>query len=173
MISKIPNWSIPCLWLCAVGTLDLHWYHHLTVLLYCWLITRTTYPGTPFSLLNAFVHSIMYYYYARTAQGVRPQFAKFITLIQLTQMVLGLLLSISFGVTWYLTKDHENACDGGETMRKSGMLPLVLIATAAMYFSYFLLFAQFYLECRRKQWAGNIANEGDFPRLAEALMSSM
>ena len=153
MISKIPE-LIDTMFMVVRGRniRFLHWYHHLTVLLYCWLITRTTYPGTPFSLLNAFVHSIMYYYYARTAQGVRPQFAKFITLIQLTQMVLGLLLSIAFGITWYLTKDHENSCDGGETMRKSGMLPLVLIATAAMYFSYFLLFAQFYLErYRRKQ----------------------
>ena len=153
MISKIPE-LIDTMFMVVRGRniRFLHWYHHLTVLLYCWLITRTTYPGTPFSLLNAFVHSIMYYYYARTAQGVRPQFAKFITLIQLTQMVLGLLLSIAFGITWYLTKDHENSCDGGETMRKSGMLPLVLIATAAMCASYFLLFAQFYLErYRRKQ----------------------
>ncbi len=153
MVSKIPE-LIDTMFMVLRGRpiRFLHWYHHITVLLYCWLITRTTYPGTPFSLINAFVHSVMYYYYARTAQGVRPQFAKFVTLIQLIQMIVGLLIAIGFGAMWYMSKNHEEPCDGGETMRKSGALPLVLISTAAMYFSYFLLFAQFYLErYRRKQ----------------------
>ena len=153
MVSKIPE-LVDTMFMVVRGRpiRFLHWYHHLTVLLYCWLITRTTYPGTPFSLLNAFVHSVMYYYYARTAQGVRPQFAKFVTLIQLIQMIAGLLISITFAIMWYASKHSDYPCDGGVTMRDSGALPLVLISTAAMYFSYFLLFAQFYLErYRRKQ----------------------
>ena len=111
MISKIPE-LIDTMFMVVRGRniRFLHWYHHLTVLLYCWLITRTTYPGTPFSMLNAFVHSIIYYY-ARTAQGVRPQFAKFITLIQLR-----CARTPPQHLVWghVVLDEPRNACDGGE-----------------------------------------------------------
>ena len=44
----------------------LHWYHHVTVLLYCWAVVRCDFPGIIFSVMNAFVHWIMsvcYEYY--------------------------------------------------------------------------------------------------------------
>eukprot|EP00949_MAST-11_sp_MAST-11-sp1_P003441 g3441.t1 len=119
----------------------LHWYHHITVLLYCAACTMTHYPGTPFSVINAFVHSIMYYYYARTAQGVRPKFARFITQIQLAQMLAGLIFTLTF-----VFLDHNNSdCDGGSEVKSQNALSFMFLITALMYGSYFFLFAKFYV----------------------------
>lgn len=74
----------------------LHWYHHATVMLYCWhCYTSITPAGYTFASMNYFVHSIMYTYYLVCACGyrrvVRP-FASFITLLQIIQMVVGVLI---------------------------------------------------------------------------------
>ncbi|KAG6804621.1 elongation of very long chain fatty acids protein 6-like [Apis mellifera caucasica] len=43
----------------------LHWYHHITVLLYSWFsYSEHTASARWFMVLNYFVHSIMYGYYA-------------------------------------------------------------------------------------------------------------
>jgi len=126
----------------------LHWYHHISVLLYCWLVTQTRYPGTPFSVINSFVHSIMYYYYARMAQGVKPAFARVITQIQLAQMVAGLVLNAAFMIL--NNQLPHSVCNGGNVISEMGMLNAVYAATGFMYLSYFLLFFSFYLE---KYWS--------------------
>jgi len=42
----------------------LHWYHHLTVIIYAWQGTMYQVSGgLIYSSLNYFVHSIMYFYY--------------------------------------------------------------------------------------------------------------
>jgi len=42
----------------------LHWYHHFSVLLYCWSATMYETPsGIIFCAMNYSVHAIMYYYY--------------------------------------------------------------------------------------------------------------
>jgi elongation of very long chain fatty acids protein 6 len=49
----------------------LHYWHHVTVLLFCWQIAYAQPEGgdgTYFALMNAFVHMVMYGYYALTAQ---------------------------------------------------------------------------------------------------------
>ena len=42
----------------------LHWYHHVTVLIYCWYsFSQYTAPARWFVVMNFIVHSIMYSYY--------------------------------------------------------------------------------------------------------------
>lgn len=74
----------------------LHWYHHLTVMLYCWhCYTSITPAGFTFASMNYTVHSIMYTYYFICACGfrrvVRP-FAPLITGIQILQMIIGVMI---------------------------------------------------------------------------------
>ena len=121
----------------------LHWYHHISVLLYCWLATITHYPGSHFAVINSFVHSVMYYYFTRMAQGVRPQCARLVTQIQLIQMVLGTLLNgVFFGVhTFY----PSIQCNGGEFIENQQLLHTVFIFTSFMYGSYLILFGLFFM----------------------------
>jgi elongation of very long chain fatty acids protein 6 len=73
----------------------LHWYHHITVLLFCWhSISNQVGNGFWFATMNYSVHAIMYSYYffmgfERTRRIVRP-IAPFITAMQIFQMMFGL-----------------------------------------------------------------------------------
>ena len=121
----------------------LHWYHHITVLTYTWYYYG---PGnTPFShqlfmMMNYFVHSIMYMYFAIRASGLYrpPKWVNLlITSLQLLQMICGtagmiyLLVGMLFIPNFY--------CDG--ISENSYSYPGWALA---MYGSYFLLFAQFF-----------------------------
>jgi len=101
------------------NVLFLHWYHHISVLLYCWYSTQKRYPATAFACINAFVHSVMYYYYFRTAQGIRPDFAKMVTQIQLVQMAMGMGFTALFMVWHY---ESPRTCNGGPVIHASGLL---------------------------------------------------
>ncbi|KAK6620939.1 hypothetical protein RUM43_011238 [Polyplax serrata] len=51
----------------------LHWYHHITVLLYSWFsYTEYTSSARWFIVMNYCVHSVMYSYYALKSMGYRP-----------------------------------------------------------------------------------------------------
>merc|ERR1712179_596621 len=70
----------------------LHWYHHLTVLIYVfYCFSQFTSCGRWFMVMNYFVHSLMYSYYTLRALRVRvPRtVAMVITSLQLLQMVVG------------------------------------------------------------------------------------
>jgi len=123
--------------------LFLHWYHHISVLLYCWYSTQERYPATAFACINAFVHSVMYYYYFRTAQGIKPAFAKMVTQIQLVQMAMGMGFTAIF-MKWHY--EAPSACNGGQVMVASGLLETSFGVTGGMYFSYFVLFAILYMD---------------------------
>lgn len=122
----------------------LHWYHHITVLLYCWFTTTTESPAIIFASMNAFVHSIMYYYYARMAQGVRPAFGRILTSIQLSQMVVGSGCAFCF---IYLNSVDPEACPGSTKMAAdNGLLrDRMAAATVIMYGSYMVLFLRFFI----------------------------
>mmetsp|Transcript_3 Transcript_3/g.6 ORF Transcript_3/g.6 Transcript_3/m.6 type:complete len:409 (-) Transcript_3:253-1479(-) len=79
--------------------ITLHWYHHVTVLLFCWHAWATfALTGIVFAAINASVHAIMYAYYAYTALGYRPTaYAIYITLIQIAQMVVGTAVTFYIG----------------------------------------------------------------------------
>lgn len=74
----------------------LHWYHHVTVFIYCWY--SYAFPistGIWFGIINYHVHAIMYAYYAVKASGRSPPrwVAKTITTVQLSQMFGGIFLN--------------------------------------------------------------------------------
>jgi len=144
MLSKFPE-LIDTLFLVVRGRAApfLHWYHHISVLLYVVIAVYTKYPGYPFSIINSFVHSVMYYYYGRRAMGTTLKIAKYITIIQLSQMVVGILLTVLF----VGAHSMNNTCDGGQNLKASPeTLYSVFACTAVMYGSYLWLFAQFYVK---------------------------
>lgn len=114
----------------------LHWYHHITVLLYSWFsYTEYTASARWFIVMNYCVHSVMYSYYALRSMGYSPpkQFAMMITTLQLTQMIVGCAVNI-----WahnYLKAHSPHSCHISDINVKLSI---------AMYFSYFVLFARFF-----------------------------
>lgn len=114
----------------------LHWYHHITVLLYTWYsFTEKTANGRWFVCMNFAVHAVMYTYYALRALKfkVPNQVRMVITLLQLSQMVVGCF--INFYV--YSMKNSGHYC--AITYENIGYSFL-------MYFSYFVLFAKFFYD---------------------------
>ena len=123
----------------------LHWYHHITVLLYCWFSMRIDNPAIFFGTMNAFVHSIMYYYYARMAQGVRPAFGQILTSLQLSQMVVGSCCAV---YSIYLNRTDPEGCPGSTKMAADGGLlrDRMAAASVVMYGSYMVLFLRFFIK---------------------------
>lgn len=117
----------------------LHWYHHMSVLLWSWYayITRTP-SSTIFMTMNASVHTIMYGYYFLMTIKRKPKWlkAQFITMVQLLQMMIGFFVTIMS--TYYSnTRTTENPCD----IQKGSLVPCY-----ALYGSYFALFFHFFLK---------------------------
>ena len=116
----------------------LHWYHHVTVLLYSVPVAdyaarqgAHTNVGNFYSGMNFAVHSVMYSYYALRAAGFRVwrPVAMGITTLQILQMVGGLW--VGFYVPWW----------------KCGMslTSIQMMCTIGMYASYFLLFCNYFI----------------------------
>ena len=118
----------------------LHWYHHVTVFIYCYYhYAFMINPAQWFITMNYFVHSIMYSYYAVRASGLyRPPtwVNMVITALQLLQMVGGVYINVFI---WRKMADPAWYCDG-----KVERTYLYVVWSFAMYFSYFLLFANFF-----------------------------
>lgn len=114
----------------------LHWYHHITVLLYCW-IYYTVRPGVAnwFILLNFFVHSVMYTYYVIRACGYKlsSSIMKLVTALQLSQFVIGISANL---FAFHLQENGED-CKLSDPIFYFGM---------CMYGSYFVLFANFFYQ---------------------------
>merc|ERR1719282_2311181 len=73
----------------------LHWYHHVTVLIYCWYsFSEYTAPARWFVVMNFCVHSLMYSYYFLKAMRIKVprSIAMVITTLQLLQMVVGCIV---------------------------------------------------------------------------------
>ncbi len=74
----------------------LHWYHHMTVLLYCWYSCVTPPPmGLFFMVMNYCVHAVMYRYYFLMAIKMRPKWFNpaVVTFVQLGQMFVGVAVT--------------------------------------------------------------------------------
>lgn len=113
----------------------LHWYHHITVLIYSWFsYTEYTASARWFVVMNYCVHSIMYSYYALKAMRYAPPkwISMLITALQLSQMIIG--CAINVWAYQYL----ENGQVDCHISRVNIKLSLM------MYFSYFVLFARFF-----------------------------
>lgn len=106
--------------------LFLHYFHHLTTMVYCWFALYNTLfdcSGMWFTGMNLFVHFIMYCYYGLTDLGFRSRHAYLITIIQTIQMVIGTIVSIIV-----------LSCDGGYLS--------IRIMGLSMYMVYYYLFFQ-------------------------------
>eukprot|EP00123_Amoebidium_parasiticum_P000968 comp11927_c0_seq1/m.6592 comp11927_c0_seq1/g.6592 ORF comp11927_c0_seq1/g.6592 comp11927_c0_seq1/m.6592 type:complete len:313 (-) comp11927_c0_seq1:488-1426(-) len=117
----------------------LHWYHHITVLLFCWHAFATqSSAGLYFVAMNYSVHAIMYFYYFLMAVNAKPAWINplFITMMQLSQMAVGIFVC---GATYYY-KVHLGEEDKCHVRGDN------LFWCAAMYASYFALFLEFLLK---------------------------
>mmetsp|Transcript_25450 Transcript_25450/g.71172 ORF Transcript_25450/g.71172 Transcript_25450/m.71172 type:complete len:285 (-) Transcript_25450:326-1180(-) len=114
----------------------LHWYHHVSVLLYCWHAYHFTIPpGIWFACMNFTVHGIMYFYYFLMAVGMyklASNFSGFVTAMQITQMLIGTVVMGMAG--YYFLTEGEDKCYNNKDNVFLGI---------GMYISYFLLFAAF------------------------------
>jgi len=106
----------------------LHWYHHTTVLMFNWFaFSNRASTGMWFATMNALIHSIMYFYFFLTGMGYRPKWNLLLTLGQIAQMVVGVIITVN---------DLVNTGCASSTSYWGGI----------MYFSYFLLFTQFFIK---------------------------
>lgn len=152
----------------------LHWFHHVTVLLFCWQsFAIVASPGIFFACMNFFVHSIMYsYYFLMFFTPLRPilkLIAPFITTIQILQMVGGLIISV-------ITAQEMMAGHPCKVTTSNWKLGL------AMYLSYFVLFsALFYAKyiapmCKSKSTSavapGSVCNATDSAGMFRGASSS-
>ncbi|CAL8330036.1 very long chain fatty acid elongase 6 [Gadus morhua] len=114
----------------------LHWYHHITVLLYSWYSYKDMVAGGGwFMTMNYLVHALMYSYYAARAAGFRVsrRLAMFITLTQISQMVVGCVVN-------YLVYSWMQRGAGCPSHVHN------IVWSSLMYLSYFLLFLHFFYE---------------------------
>ena len=136
IFSKIPElWDTFYIVARQRPLLFLHWYHHVTVLLYCWHSYATEAPqALYFVAMNYSVHAIMYGYYCLMALKMKPAWVPpvLITVAQLSQMVVGTAVQCFSMWLYYKQGDASN-------MNFSN-----LVAGAVMYGSYFALFFQFF-----------------------------
>ena len=147
MFSKFPELGDTfLLMLMGRKVVVLQWYHHATVLLYCWFAYATATPNAMlFGTLNYIVHSVMYTYFAVSCySGILSPIRKLITLLQLSQMAIGLALNV---YTYYLVQN--GTCS--ETYS-----PTYFMACSMLYASYFVLFLKLYLDNSKR---GNRKNK--------------
>lgn len=116
----------------------LHWFHHATVLLFTWFAEYNRLSvGVVFILVNAFVHTLMYFYYFVMALKYRvpSAIALAITTIQILQMFIGIGVN-GYWIYLYLN-GFQCACQA----------PLTIITCAClMYGTYLYLFLDFFVK---------------------------
>eukprot|EP01087_Luapelamoeba_hula_P004223 TRINITY_DN14162_c0_g1_i1.p1 TRINITY_DN14162_c0_g1~~TRINITY_DN14162_c0_g1_i1.p1 ORF type:complete len:281 (+),score=38.36 TRINITY_DN14162_c0_g1_i1:122-964(+) len=136
MIIKNPKREIPFL----------HWYHHFTVLIFTWYAANWNLSiGWEFAIVNSLVHTFMYWYYFQMERGIRPWWAKPLTVGQIAQMVFGLFLNC----IWFYGYKNGLHC--------SCTQPEVLIAMGStIYFSYLVLFSKYFVE---RYWLKKVKSE--------------
>mmetsp|Transcript_11719 Transcript_11719/g.13560 ORF Transcript_11719/g.13560 Transcript_11719/m.13560 type:complete len:461 (+) Transcript_11719:217-1599(+) len=138
--------------------ITLHWYHHITVMTFCWHSAATLcINGIFYAAMNLTVHAFMYIFYFLAALGYRPtSFAMYITIIQILQMFAGTAIttyviyhkkfispqpllenfgSLEWNVNPDVTFDDSPQCKVNSTNAIAGF---------AMYLSYLWLFCVFF-----------------------------
>eukprot|EP01117_Protostelium_nocturnum_P002035 TRINITY_DN12689_c0_g2_i1.p1 TRINITY_DN12689_c0_g2~~TRINITY_DN12689_c0_g2_i1.p1 ORF type:complete len:283 (-),score=51.18 TRINITY_DN12689_c0_g2_i1:77-925(-) len=126
----------------------LHYFHHSMTMILCYsqLVGQTAVSWVPITL-NLCVHVVMYYYYFKTAQGVRVWWKEYLTSMQITQFVIDLAV-IYFVVYNRYTHihfphlPHVGRCDGGDGAALFG---------ASLLTSYLFLFINFYIQTYKTQ----------------------
>merc|ERR1711972_447112 len=115
----------------------LQWWHHSTVLLYCWhSYAARIASGAWFACMNYSVHSIMYGYFAVMGTSYRKavsRYAIYITLLQLLQMLVGMFVTVKAVL-------HQAAGEECHVNKTNSVLGL------SMYSSYFALFFKLFVD---------------------------
>lgn len=130
----------------------LHWYHHVTVLLFCWnaYVDRSS-NGLYFVAMNYTVHAVMYFYYYLMALKMVPKWfpSWIITLMQISQMIIGTFI---VGITTYYAHYGGRLYQPGQC----SITNLSLITGGIIYASYLYLFVEFAV----KRFVFGIKEEG-------------
>lgn len=116
----------------------LHWYHHISVLLFTWHAYVNNSPtGAFFIAMNYGVHAMMYFYYFLMAVRMKPKWFNpiWITVAQISQMFVGVFLTIL--TTYILHIEEREDCLMRKDINQSALL---------MYGSYLFLFCKFFFE---------------------------
>jgi len=135
ILSKIPElWDTFYIVARKRPLIFLHWYHHVTVLLYCWHAYSTeASQALYFVAMNYSVHAVMYGYYCLKALKITPPIPAWtITVAQISQMVVGTFIQLAAMYQYY--KNPETC----------GVDFYNLVCGSIMYGSYFALFFQFF-----------------------------
>jgi len=112
----------------------LHWYHHATVLAFCWHGAKTmTASGRWFCWMNYGVHAVIYVYFAwRTSGYGCPKWVSMcVTGAQMSQMVVGCAIGY---VVWTIK------ANGGQCHQRWSNLYMAL----GIYSTFFLLFSHYF-----------------------------
>ncbi|XP_074104668.1 very long chain fatty acid elongase 6 [Cotesia typhae] len=116
----------------------LHWYHHMTVLMYAWFsYAEYSAPARWFVVVNYTIHAMMYTYYALKAMRYSPPtwIAIMITTLQIAQMIVGFAITI-----WV----YQMYVSHGQ--RECHITMTNIRISALIYISYLVLFAKFFRE---------------------------
>ncbi|CAG7827612.1 unnamed protein product [Allacma fusca] len=112
----------------------LHWYHHVTVLIYSWYFYESYEISLRvFGIVNSFVHSVVYFYFVLKGLGVKMprKLAMFLTAVQLSEMFFGIAVNL-----YNLNMKNR----GIECHREYASI----YAAFTMYATYFILFAKLF-----------------------------
>ncbi|KAH8612015.1 putative GNS1 SUR4 family [Trypanosoma vivax] len=116
----------------------LHWYHHVTVLVFAWhTFCEKSSTMTVFVAMNLTVHSVMYFYFALCACGLKRimrNLAPLITTMQILQMVAGTAVTVFSAYVVYM-EPAGMRCDVSLSNARMGVV---------VYASYLYLFSVFF-----------------------------
>lgn len=117
----------------------LHWYHHITVLLYAWFAYASATPVAVFmGTMNYTVHTLMYFYFGASVYTKGLSFLRMpITVLQLTQMVFGVVATL---MAYYYQEFDVRGCS--KRYPNSNFFAYC----GLLYFSYFVLFAKLFVD---------------------------
>ncbi|XP_076361904.1 very long chain fatty acid elongase 6-like isoform X2 [Tachypleus tridentatus] len=112
----------------------LHWYHHITVLLFSWYsYTEHIAPARWYVVMNYIVHSVMYSYFVLRA--LRFNVPRYVAMVITTSQILQMILGAYVSYLGYQVKQEGEFCQISEDTAKIAIL---------MYLSYFVLFARLF-----------------------------
>lgn len=118
----------------------LQMYHHAGAIIACWLLAMAkTHAAWVFVVLNSFIHTLMYFYYALTVLGIKPSFKRYVTLLQIGQFFLGNV----FGFLFVLNR---------EAYSKDVVVKRYQVAAFLVNFFYVLILIVLFLRFQRETY---------------------
>ncbi|KAJ3389556.1 hypothetical protein HDU92_000977 [Lobulomyces angularis] len=91
-------------------------FHHVGAVLDMWLIVKNKNPAAwIFVIFNSLIHTLMYAYYSLTTLGFKPKWKILMTMMQITQFIVGTTIGYMYLST-----------EGGQTPAQSAVLSITL-----------------------------------------------